>query len=712
MSATDSAPPDPRHVVDRLRKRLAATRLFDGTMLFLGAGTGFITGLLAAALIGGIQAVQALAFGAEVSTLELLLVPALGGLLTGVLITYWAPEPSGSGILRTMETLALHGGRSRKRVPAAGIAATSLSLGSGLSGGREAPIVLIGGSIGSLLGQLFALDEERLRSLVAAGAAAGIGASFNAPIAGMLFAIELIVGGLRTRSLQVIVVSSVVGSVTARQILGGGFVFEPRIAGILEEAYTLAHPAHLLVYIVLGLAAAGVGLAFMFTEIWVSRRFTTLRRRMWRPLTLALAGLGVGLVAVAGLPEVLGSGDHLPPIDGVRDPIQRMLDGTFGSVAWSTVGLLLLLLVAKIVATSLTIGSGAAVGAFAPSLFMGAALGGALGTATALVFPGSGIAPGAVALVGMAAVFGAVARTPLTAILIVFELTNDYALVLPLMLATGVAMFVADRVTTDSMYTRSLRLRGIVYQQPEDVDIMQTVLVREVMTTDHPTVTPDMTVAALQALFDETRSHGFAVTADGRLHGVVAVSDLQRIEEHPDVRAGRRAPEELTVGDICTQRVLSVEPDDPVFRALHRMAAIDVGRIPVASAGGRRFLGMVRRSDVVQAYQRAIVRGLSDQQHRESRRLRDLAGVRFVEYIVDPDSEAAGNAIRDIVWPKRTVLTSIRRGGEVIMPNGDTVLEPGDEVVVLTALETTGEVRRVIGRRASAPSTREPDELT
>ena len=711
MSSSESASATPGHVVDRLRGRLAATRLFDGTMLFLGAATGFVTGLLAAALIGGIQLVQRLAFGSSATTFELLLVPVLGAVLTGVIVTYWAPEPSGSGILRTMETLALHGGRSRKRVPAAGLAATSLSLGSGLSGGREAPIVLIGGSIGSLLGQVFALDEERLRSLVAAGAAAGIGASFNAPIAGMLFAIELIVGGLRTRSLQVIVVSSVVGSVTARQILGGGFVFEPQIAQRIEEAYTLEHPSHLLLYVLLGLVAAGVGLAFMYSEIWASRRFAALQRRIWRPLTLGIAGLAVGVLAVAGLPEILGSGDHLPPIDGIRDPIQRMIDGTFGEPAWGTVGLLVLLLVAKLVATSLTIGSGAAVGAFAPSLFMGAALGGALGMATALLFPDTGIAPGGVALVGMAAVFGAIARTPLTAILIVFELTNDYALVLPLMLATGVALFVADRVTSDSIYTRSLRLRGIVYQQPEDVDIMQTVRVREVMTSDHPTVPPTMSVAELRLLFADTRSHGFAVVDEGRLHGIVAVSDLQRIEDHPDVRAGRREPDELTVGDICTERVLSVEPDDPVFRALHRMAAIDVGRIPVATAGGRRFLGMVRRSDVVQAYQRAIVRSLSDQQHRESRRLRDLAGVRFVEYIVDPDSEAAGKAVREIVWPKRTVLTSIRRAGEVIMPNGDTVLEPGDEVVVLTALETTGEVRRVIGRRASAPSTQEPDEL-
>jgi chloride channel protein, CIC family len=697
-------------LVRRATARLGAMRLYDGTMLALGAATGLVTGLLAALLITLVRVVQGIAFGRDVGTLELLLVPAVGGLLVGLLVTYWAPESSGSGVVRVMEMLALRGGRARKRIPSASLSATSLALGTGASGGRETPIVLIGGSVGSLLGQAFHMDEERLRSLVAAGAAAGIGASFNAPIGGMLFAIELIVGGLRARSLQVIVVSSVVGSVTARQLIGEDLIYRPSVAVAGIEGYVLSHPMQLIAYALLGVAAAGVGVGFMRTEAHAERWFEWLRDRMWRPLTLALAGLGVGAIALL-VPEVLGSGEDLPPIHGLADPIQQMIDGNL-SRDWQTVAFLALLLVAKMVATAITIGSGSAVGSFAPSMFMGAALGAAIGIGGDLVFPGLELQPGAIALVGMAAVFSAAARAPLTAILIVFELTGDYGLVLPLMLAAGLAVYAAERLTPDSIYTRPLRKRGIVYQQPEDIDIMQTVEVREVMTTDHPTVPPDLPVHELRDKFTETRSHGFVVVDDdGRLRGVVALSDLARADSHPSVRSGERLPDELTVRDICTERVLTVAPEDPVFRALHRMAAIDVGRIPVVSDEDRRFRGVVRRGDVVHAYQRAITRSLSEQQQRESRRLRDLAGVRFIEYIVDTESDAAGQAVRDIPWPKRTVLTSIRRRGEVVMPTGDTVLEPGDEVVVLTALETAPEVRRLIGRRASAPSTQEPDEL-
>jgi chloride channel protein, CIC family len=691
-------------MLEPLRGRLSRAADLEGSMLMLGAVTGLLTGLLAAALIGAIRGVQALAWGREAATWEVLVVPTVGAFVVGLLLTYVAQEPSGSGVVRAMETIALRGGRFRARVPFAGVAATGVALGTGASGGREGPIVLLGGATGSLIGQLFAVDEERMRALIGAGAAAGIGASFNAPIGGMLFAIELILGNLRARSLQVVVVSSVVGSITAREIIGDEITFQPL------RSHELGDPRELLLYVLLGLAATGLGLAFLRGETYAFRFFAWLRARLWRPVTLAIGGLGVGLIALA-VPEVLGTGDRLPPIDGIRDPIQHMLDGGY-EVGWAGVGALAVLLVAKFVATMFSIGSGSAVGTFAPTVFTGGALGGVVGTAAATLMPDVGIQPAAFVLVGMAAGFSASARAPLTAILIAFELTGDYGLVLPLMLSCGIATYLADRIEADSVYTHQLHQRGISYGEPQDIDVMQSVTVGEVMTSNHPTVLREMRYPELEELFDRTGSHGFAVVdTANRLVGVLTRQDLDRAPARNDVLVEQRALDSLTADELCTHAPVVVHPQEPVYTAVHRMAALDIGRVPVVERGTNRLVGIMRRSDVVQAYQRGLNRHLGDQQRADSRRLRDLSGVEFVEAVVHPQAAVADTAVRDVPWPKRTVLTSVRRGGAIVMPTGDTVLQAGDEVVLLTDRAAVGNVRALIAAPTSeALDPTDPDQ--
>ncbi|MDX1620461.1 MAG: chloride channel protein, partial [Nitriliruptorales bacterium] len=384
--------------------------------------------------------------------------------------------------------------------------------------------MLIGGSVGSVVGDLARVADEHMRTLVAAGAAGAIGASFNAPIGGMLFAIELIVGRFQVRSMQVIVITSVVASVTARQLVGPGIVFKPR------ETYGLGDPRELLLYGVLGLIAAVAGVAFLFGPSLVRQFFR--RSHIWRPLQVAAGGLGVGLIALF-IPEVLGTGADLPPIEGVRDPIQQMLDGTLGDAGMAAAALLGVLAVAKLGAASLSVGSGNAVGTFAPTLFVGAAIGGAMGHIADVVLPGQGLRPGAFALVGMAAVFSASAQAPLTAIVIAFELTGDYELVLPLMLAAGLAVYVANRLEPESIYTYPLRKEGIVYAEPTDIDIMQSVTVGEVMTRDPDVVPPWFSLPQLREEFNRTRHHGFPVVddEDEDLVGVVTLTDLNRAED-------------------------------------------------------------------------------------------------------------------------------------------------------------------------------------
>ncbi|MGI9016986.1 MAG: chloride channel protein [Euzebya sp.] len=650
-----------------VRGRMAAFARREPGLLALGGIIGILTGLLAYGLVKVIALTQAVAFGDQASSLRTVLVPTVGALIVGTLVTYWVPEVSGGGIVEVMRTIALRGGRFRKRVPAGMLIASGLALGTGGSGGREAPIVLGGGAIGGLMGTLFRVDEDRMRTLVAAGAAAGIGASFNAPIGGMLFAIELILGRLSARSLQVVVLASVAASVTARELVGPEIVFESR------REYGLSDPRELIGYAVIGILAALVGIAFLHGE----RIGHTLFQRLplARPLRIGLGGLGVGVIALA-VPEVLGSGHLLPPIFGNTEPIKSMIEGNAGGSGLEAVRFLLILLIAKFGATMLSVTSGNAVGSLLPTLFTGAALGGAVGHAVDLVLPGAAIEPGAFALVGMAAVFAAAARAPLTSILIVFELTGDYGLVLPLMFAAGLATFVADRMAPEGIYTDPLRRQGVVFDEPEEIDVMQSVVVEEVMTTDPPTVPFDLAVRDLQFRFAQSGHHGYAVTDEsGGLFGVVTLSDM------PD----DDIPAEMTVADICARKPLTVAPTTPVFRALHRMATADIGRLPVVDVDASPTLvGMLRRNDIIDAYRTAVNRGVGLQHRRDRSTIRDLAGVHFLELTVTPGSVVDGTALRDLSLPEGTTLTSVRRDGRLIVPRGDTVLLAGDEIVALS----------------------------
>jgi chloride channel protein, CIC family len=651
-----------------------------GLLVVLAALVGVVTGLLAVALITLVGFVQRISFGTDPVGWVIVVVPSVGGLLVGLLVWRLVPEARGSGISEVMAAIALRGGDIRTRVIGGKFLASTIGLGTGASGGREGPIVQIGSAVGSRLGRLAELPEDQIRSLIAAGAAGGIAASFNAPIGGMLFALEVIIGGFGLRHLQTVVVSAVVASVTARQLIGEDLIYSP-------PAYALGDPWELGLYALLGLLAVAVGVAF----IRAARAAELLAGRVPLPLRTALGGLAVGMIALA-VPEVLGSGEHLPDIEGaIGQPIQAMLEGGLAPT------FLLVLLAAKLVATVASISTGNAVGSFQPLIFVGAALGGAFGHAASLFLPG--IQPGAFALVGTAAVVAAAGRAPLTGVLLVFELTGSYDMVLPLMLATGVATVVADRIQPASLYTEPLERRGIAYEAGEEVDVMQSVTVGEVMTRNPDCVPSDLSVPEVRAWFRRTRHHGAPVveqTANGtRLLGIVTISDLA-IADDPDVTGDLAAPRggELTAADICTRDPVTVTGSAPVYRAVQRMAALDVGRLPVVDEyRGEYLVGLVRRADVVKAYQRALARGVSAQQHRATTRLRDLRGVRFLEIVIKAGAPADGRPVREVPWPVGTVLTSVRRGGDLIVPRGDTVLRRGDEVVALVsdtaARETT-----------------------
>lgn len=658
------------------------------TAIAIGAGTG-IGAVLFIRLIAFIQQAFFVSGAAAFGFLGrgiFILAPALGGLLAGPIIAYFAKEAKGHGVPEVMQAIALRGGRIRPRVVVAKVIASALCIGSGGSAGREGPIVQVGSALGSTIGQWLRLSEARIRNLVACGAAAGIAATFNAPIAGVIFAMEIILGELHLGDLGNVVISAVTASTVARVFLGD------RPAFIIPN-HAMKTPWEVLLYVILGILAALAAIGFIRLLYWFEDRFDN-----WRfpeALKPAVGGLLLGGLAFSyplilslspgssssgGLPEVFGSG-----FNTIEGALQGKLPLT----------LLLALVFLKPLATSLTLGSGNSGGVFAPALFIGAALGGAFGWIVEYLAPGATAGSGAFAIVGMAAVFAGAAHAPFTAILIVFEMTNDYRLILPLMAAVVVSLIVSERLHPESIYTLKLVRRGIRLQSGRDVDVMETVRVSEVMVSKPVTVPVDLPVARLADAFLQTGRHGFpVVNQDGSLYGVVSLEDYRRATHE-----GADAADQLLVRDIATRDVVSVFPDETVGVALRRMAPRDISRLPVVARDNpRQLVGVVRRNDIVRAYEIGALRREEARQRVDQLRAVSDARTRFVEITLKPDADAAGKTVADIDLPQAAVLVSIRRGRELLIPRGNTQLLAGDMVTLLCEREHIQEVETLLNK--------------
>jgi len=668
----------------RLLDRVLTPIRQRGTAVFLAMSiaVGLVVGVAAAALIWAIELIAdgVAEVGHEFGNDAL----AAGILIpVGILLAWWiarrfAPETAGDGVPEATEALAIRSGYIPTRAAPLKILTTALTLGPGGSAGREGPIVQVGGAIGSSLARHTGLGEDRVRSLVAAGAGAAIGASFNAPIAGMLFAMEVILGNFAIRHLNAVVVASVTSAVTTRSIVGEELILR-------SLPHRVRDPRELLLYAGLGVLAAAVGWLFLkLTDGVEGVRGPNLR---WvRPVGF---GLAVGAVAWAE-PEVLGTG-------------QDFLSGLINAVSVDTVvwGSLALIGAAKLLATTLTLGSGGSGGAFMPSLFIGGVLGAAFTDVVAPVWTFSELEPGAFAVVGMAATFAAVARAPLTSILIVFEITQDYGLVLPLMLATSLATLLADRIHPESVYTMALARRGVRLSRRSEVDLLDTVRVGEIASPSPAVVTPEMSTSDVQDLLDETRMHGVPVVDGARgLVGVITITDV--------VRAG--GPSSTPVGDAMTRRPVTATPDTPVSVVLERMASMGIGRVPVVSEEDpTRLVALFRREDAVQAYHQALGQEVHHDLGRSRLRARVASGTNFHEASVPAGSVADGRLLKEIPLPAGVTVVSVRRDTAVVVPDGNTRLVAGDVLTVFAQhgqhdqflsrmhADDTGELERVVG---------------
>ncbi|MDK9706042.1 MAG: chloride channel protein [Desulforhopalus sp.] len=665
-------------------------------LLIISVIVGSITGLASVFFVKLIFAIQDLSFGSISEALPFLgkwiyvLVPILGGLLVGPLILF-AQEAKGHGVPEVMQALILRGGRIRARVAVAKIAASSLCIGTGGSAGREGPIIQIGAALGSTMGQVLHLSDERIRNLVACGAAAGIAATFNAPIAGVAFAIEVLMCGLQMRAFGNVVIAAVAASVVSRNLVGFKFAFQ-------VPAYSLNSSLEIVLYLILGLTAALIGIMFIRMLNLAENVFDRWKfPQLFKP---AVGGLLLGLVGLAymhlpGLTFPAGSGAHSGALDVA---IPHMYGSGFPSIQAAIQGhtplwILVVLIFLKPLATSLTLGSGNSGGVFAPSLFTGAMLGGAMGHLFNWWFPAIGLNTGAFALVGMAALFSATARAPLTAMLIVFEMSNDYFMILPLMVAGVSASYFSQWLHPESIYTLKLAKRGVRFVEGRDMDIMQGVKVSEVMRSKPVTIQKDASFSELMGLFQETNLLGFPVLADNhKLWGIITLQDVHRAQSREDF-----SPKGLTVADIAVGRPITVFPDEPIWVAIQRMSPRDLARLPVVSRDGSDTLcGVISRSDILRAYDLGIVRKQRGNIVEQQVELRKPKENGFVDMVLGEEDSCSYALIKDLHLPETINLVSIRRGSQILIPRGNTQLQPGDVIVVYGRLTDMEGVKNIL----------------
>ena len=509
-----------------------------------------------------------------------LLAPAVGGLIVGPIVFYFAREARGHGVPEVMESVVLRGGAIRPRVMIAKVIASAVSIGSGGSVGREGPIVQIGSAIGSTVGQILKVTGSYLRTFVACGTAAGIAGTFNAPIAGALFAMEVILSDFGISQFSPIVVSSVAATVVSRHFLGDFSAFT-------IPKYELVSVFEMIPYFILGILSALVALGFIKVLYKTEDLFDNLRiPALIKPVCGGLLIGGIGII----YPHIFGVG-----YDTISLALTGKLLGYF----------MLFLVVLKVVATSITIGSGGSGGIFAPSLFLGASLGGFVGSIVHELAPTLTASPGAYALVGMGAVASGAMHAPITSILIVFELTNDYRIILPLMITCIISVLITTRLKKDSIYTLKLSRRGVNLFHGREVNVLHSLQVSRVMKTDFEQVGIDTPLRKLMDLTVSSPHSNFFVVNDlNRLVGVISIHDIRRLIYESD------ALESILVAyDLMTPVRQAFKPTDTLDIVMKAFGELNIDELPVIeSKNGIKLSGTVAKDDVIDAYNKEMLK--------------------------------------------------------------------------------------------------------
>jgi CIC family chloride channel protein len=658
-------------------------------------------------LLGGLCGLAAVAFDLSIHTAEkllidralaapgfmwavwALLVPTLGAAAAGALLTYAVPDARGSGVPQVKVAYLIKDGRMPFRVALGKFAICALQIGSGAALGREGPTVQICAGIASLLGRAAALSRRQQRMLLPVGAAAGIAAAFNAPLAAVTFTVEELVGELDQTLLAGIVVAAALAAVIERALLGGHPVLD------VPAGYGLDHAESLPLYAGLGLAAALVSLVFTEALLRLRAGFARLRRvPPW--LRPALGGLGVGALIIGAR---LGLG---------ADSINGAGYAALGLALRGALPLKLLLALCalKLVATTLSYSSGGAGGIFAPSLFIGGMLGGSVGMLDVALFHHANAAQeiGSFALVGMGAVFAGVIRVPITSVLIIFEMTGSYGLILPLMIANMASYALARALRPVSIYEALLEQDGVQlpHQGQRPPHALELLRVGQAMTRAAVTLPAELSVD--QALEQLPPQHfaSYPVLAGERFCGLVSPARLRRLQAE-----GAGA---TPLGDVADRRA-ALRPDQPLLAALLQMERHETRQMAVLERGGpARLAGILTMSDLVRAQARAVRGDGPDSaalsEVRETlddgpafQRLRAFDGppgappgpddlpLHYQVVTLLPGAPAVGREVRALDLPPGVLLVTLDRGRQTLVPRGATLLAAGDRLTLFAPPE-------------------------
>jgi len=498
------------------------------------------------------------------------LTPVLGALVSGLLLSRYFPDARGSGIPQTKFAIFIYNGYISLKTVLGKFLCCSISLASGIALGREGPSVQIGSGVASVLARRFGLSDTQVRSLVPVGAAAALAAAFNTPIAAVLFSLEEILGDLHAPVIGSIVISSATSWMVLHLILGDEPLFH-------VPAYQLVNPVEFGIYAILGLAGGLGSVCFVKLLLWLRVWFKKLPKwSIW--LQPSVGGLLVGLVALF-VPEVLGVG---------YDYVERVLGG---DLALKT---LLLLAGLKIVATAVCYSSGNAGGIFGPSLFIGAMIGGAVGSVAHHFFPGSTAGPGAYALVGMGTAFAGIVRTPLTSVIMIFEMTRDYSIIVPLMISNLISFMVSYRLQREPIYEALAHQEGVTLPSDELRQQMSRLQIGKIMLKADRILSPDDSLEVARAAMLAANLKSMPVVSDGSLW---AVLQLDKISQSADLSKPVR--ELLKPNETFAY----VHIDESLSLALERMGSGHVDMLPVVSrANPRQMLGLVTLPKVLSAY--------------------------------------------------------------------------------------------------------------
>ncbi len=644
-------------------------------------------------LVGGFGAIlfrwlvdlfQGLAIGTGEHTVDLLaplpawkkvLLPVVGGLVVGPLVHFGAREAKGHGVPEVLGAIVFKKGVIRPVVAAVKITASAITIAFGGSVGREGPIVQIGAAMGSSLGQWLHFSPQRLRTLIGCGAAAGIAATFNAPIAGTFFALEILMRDFAVRTFSPVIVASVTATAVSREFLGDTPAF-PVPGFVLDGAQELP------LYLLLGLLVGLVAMVYVRTLYAAEDAFEKLPAPEW--LKPAIGGLGLGVLLLF-FPQVYGVG---------YDSMVSILDG---GLDWQLMALLVLV---KLLAVNITLGSGFSGGIFAPALFLGGMLGGAFGGVLQIFYPDLVHATGAFAMVGMAAMVGAATGGPLTAILILFEMTGEYHIILPLMLASIGAALVYRSLMDDSIFTLKFARAGRQLEFGRESALLRDHHVQDIMVVAPETINvKDRFERILDLFLTHPDDHYYVVDDDGLLRGRITLNDIKGLLSETNLG------HVLIAGDLVTEAPHVMARQDNLEDCLLALGREDSADLPVIYSRDHQVLvGIIQRQSILEVYNREVL-------HQEDMgihlvtgqaRLHDCVELpeEYKVQVLTPPDRWLGRTLRDLglreqfhiqvlAVKHRTMLGGISNS----VPDPDRKLIFGDRLIIVGE---TGDLERLV----------------